>query len=71
MFGLDPQELEALELDAKNTDEITDAVWALAKDGYSERSRSSAPTCCGGSSATSCCRSSTRSGRTTSTRSII
>ena len=33
------------------------------------RKRSSAPSCCAASSATSCCRSSTRSGRTTSTRS--
>ncbi len=37
VFGIDPQELEALELASKNTDEIGDAIWALAKKNYEEK----------------------------------
>jgi preprotein translocase subunit SecA len=34
VFGIDPRELEALQLDQKDSDEITDAIWAVAKEGY-------------------------------------
>jgi len=37
VFGLDTQTLEALELDQKNPDEITDTVWALIKTSYNEK----------------------------------
>ncbi|HVG71099.1 MAG TPA: preprotein translocase subunit SecA [Vicinamibacterales bacterium] len=40
VFGIDPRELEALQLDSKNTDEITDAVWAIAKEGYLRKEQS-------------------------------
>jgi len=43
VFGIDPRELEALQLDSKNTDEITDAVWAIAKDGYIRKEQSIGP----------------------------
>jgi preprotein translocase subunit SecA len=39
VFGLDPQILEKLELDQKNTAEITDAIWALARSSYDEKDR--------------------------------
>jgi preprotein translocase subunit SecA len=31
VFGIEPKELESLDLESKNTDEITDAVWAVVK----------------------------------------
>jgi preprotein translocase subunit SecA len=34
VFGIDPKELEALKLDEKDSEEITDAIWAVAKEGY-------------------------------------
>ncbi len=37
VFGLDPRDLEALELTTKNGEEIGDAVWALAKKSYDEK----------------------------------
>ena len=37
VFGLDPQELEKLELASKSTEEIGDAIWALAKKSYEEK----------------------------------
>jgi preprotein translocase subunit SecA len=39
VFGLDPQELERLELESKGSDEIGDAIWALAKNSYEEKDR--------------------------------
>ena len=71
VFGLEPQSIEALKLDEMNTgrDRRRD-LGAGQGELRGERERWSGPSCCGASSATSCCRSSTRSGRTTSTRSI-
>ena len=40
VFGIDPKELEALDLESKSTDEITDAIWAVAKDGYARKEQS-------------------------------
>ena len=40
VFGIDPKELEALDLESKNTDEITDAIWAVAKGGYDRKEQS-------------------------------
>ena len=40
VFGIDPKELEALDLASKSTDEITDAIWAVAKDGYARKEQS-------------------------------
>jgi preprotein translocase subunit SecA len=37
VFGIDPQELAALELGSKDTEEIGDAIWALAKKTYEEK----------------------------------
>jgi preprotein translocase subunit SecA len=37
LFGLEQQVLEALQLGTKSTDEITDAVWNLAKTSYTEK----------------------------------
>jgi len=34
LFGVEPHELEALDLDAKSTEEITDSIWALVKANY-------------------------------------
>jgi preprotein translocase subunit SecA len=39
IFGIDPQALESLELDHKNSDEMFDAVWAVAKNSYDEKDR--------------------------------
>ncbi len=39
VFGLDPDALEKLDLAAKGSDEIGDAVWALAKNSYEEKDR--------------------------------
>jgi len=40
VFGIDPRELEALELDSKGTEEITDAIWGIAKGGYLRKEES-------------------------------
>ncbi|MGE0445253.1 MAG: preprotein translocase subunit SecA [Vicinamibacterales bacterium] len=37
VFGLEPAALDALGLDEKNSDEIGDAVWALAKKSFEEK----------------------------------
>jgi preprotein translocase subunit SecA len=37
VFGIDPQLLEQLELDSKGTDEITDAIWEIAKASYDSK----------------------------------
>jgi len=37
IFGVEPHELEELELDSKNTDEITDAIWTLVKTNYEKK----------------------------------
>ena len=34
VFGIDPKEIESLDLGAKGGDELTDAVWQVAKAGY-------------------------------------
>jgi preprotein translocase subunit SecA len=39
VFGLDPQTLEKLDLQTKSSDEIGDAIWALAKTSYEEKDR--------------------------------
>ena len=69
--ALDRSGLDALDArPARAPTRSRDALWERVKAQLRrEGSRSSAPRCCAASSATSCCRSSTRSGRTTSTRS--
>ena len=37
VFGLDVEELHAIELDDKSPDEMHDALWSLARDCYEER----------------------------------
>jgi preprotein translocase subunit SecA len=37
VFGIEPEELDGLELADKPTDEIADAIWALAKKSYDEK----------------------------------
>jgi preprotein translocase subunit SecA len=37
VFGLEPQQLEAVNLGEKNSDEIGDAVWQLIKSAYEEK----------------------------------
>src|SRR6187455_2549853 len=37
IFGIEPETLEALELDQKNTEEITDAIWAVVKENYESK----------------------------------
>ena len=37
VFGIDPQELAKLELGTKDTEEIGDTVWALAKKSYEDK----------------------------------
>src|SRR5258705_5544493 len=39
VFGLDPQQLEALKLDDKNTEELGDVVWAQIKANYDEKEK--------------------------------
>jgi preprotein translocase subunit SecA len=39
VFGLDPQAIEKLDLGSKGTEEIGDAIWALAKASYEEKDR--------------------------------
>ena len=40
VFGIDPKELESLDLASKGTDEITDGIWAVAKGGYDRKEQS-------------------------------
>ena len=40
VFGIDPRELEALDLASKGTDEVADAIWAVAKSGYERKEQS-------------------------------
>jgi preprotein translocase subunit SecA len=37
IFGIDAEELERLQLGQKSSDEIVDAIWALAKAGYEQK----------------------------------
>ncbi|MBI4886399.1 MAG: preprotein translocase subunit SecA [Acidobacteria bacterium] len=37
VFGIDPEQLERLALDEKNSTEVADAIWALAKAAYEEK----------------------------------
>jgi preprotein translocase subunit SecA len=37
VFGIDPKELEALDLESKAPEEIADAIWAVAKGGYASK----------------------------------
>jgi preprotein translocase subunit SecA len=39
VFGLDPQVLEKLDLDQQSSEEITDAIWAAAKNSYEEKEK--------------------------------
>jgi preprotein translocase subunit SecA len=39
VFGLEPQQLEALKLDDKNTEELGDALWAQIKASYDEKEK--------------------------------
>ena len=39
LFGLDPAAIEKLDLGQKGSDEIGDAIWALAKTSYEEKDR--------------------------------
>jgi preprotein translocase subunit SecA len=37
VFGIEPKELEPLDLESKNTAEITDAIWAAVKGSYERK----------------------------------
>jgi preprotein translocase subunit SecA len=37
IFGIDPQELDALELDAKSAEAMTDDIWVLVKKSYEDK----------------------------------
>jgi preprotein translocase subunit SecA len=37
IFGLEPEQLEALELDQKSADDISDDIWAAIKQSYDEK----------------------------------
>ncbi|HLG59445.1 MAG TPA: preprotein translocase subunit SecA [Vicinamibacterales bacterium] len=37
VFGLETETLEALDLDSKNSEEVTEAIWALAKENYAAK----------------------------------
>ena len=37
LFGLDPEDLDALDFDDKSPDEMHDALWSMARDRYEER----------------------------------
>jgi preprotein translocase subunit SecA len=37
VFGIDPREIEALDLESKGPEEMTDALWALIKAGYESK----------------------------------
>jgi preprotein translocase subunit SecA len=43
VFGLEPQQLEALKLDDKNTEEVGDALWAQIKASYDEKEKMVGP----------------------------
>jgi preprotein translocase subunit SecA len=43
VFGLEPQQLEALKLDDKNSDELGDLLWAQIKASYEEKERIVSP----------------------------
>jgi len=40
VFGIDPKDLESLDLGSKSADEITDAIWDVAKGGYERKEQS-------------------------------
>jgi preprotein translocase subunit SecA len=40
VFGIEPKELESLDLESKSTDEITDAIWAVVKGSYERKEQS-------------------------------
>jgi len=40
VFGIDPKDLESLDLGSKNADDITDAIWDVAKGGYERKEQS-------------------------------
>ena len=74
IFGIEPEAIDALQLDQTPQGELADKIYASG-GGQVRRRRSrrcrSIRRFCAASSATSCSRSSTRSGRTTSTASTI
>ena len=71
IFGIDPADLDGDRSRGMTPEEITRrAVGADSAEVRDEGKARSRPRSCAASSATSCCRSSTRSGRTTSTASI-
>jgi preprotein translocase subunit SecA len=37
VFGIEARDVEALDLESKNAEEMGDAIWALAKDGYARK----------------------------------
>ena len=37
VFGIEARELEALDLESKDTDDLTDAIWAVAKGAYARK----------------------------------
>jgi preprotein translocase subunit SecA len=37
VFGIDPRELESLDLESKGSEEIGDAIWEVAKTGYTRK----------------------------------
>jgi preprotein translocase subunit SecA len=43
IFGIDPQQLDALELDAKSSEDMFDAIWDLAKTSYEEKEQQVTP----------------------------
>jgi preprotein translocase subunit SecA len=43
IFGIDPQQLDALELDQKGPEDMFDAIWALAKASYEEKEQQVTP----------------------------
>jgi len=40
VFGIDPKDLESLDLGSKDADDITDAIWGVAKAGYERKEQS-------------------------------
>ena len=40
VFGIDPKDLESLDLGSKDADDITDAIWDVAKGGYERKEQS-------------------------------
>ena len=70
IFGFDEAERDSLDFAGLTSEQMTDAVWKRAVEKYEKKEALIAdPRFCTGSNATSCCRSSTRSGRITSTAS--